>query len=137
MDLHIGSHILAKNLSSVHFAKTRFPQKRQYLPSNCQKHTYSKIFVLPKLLMLFIFQIGFYILLQNEPIKYGHRDFGCPLCSKRSNTKQHMEKHILTHTGEQPFACPYCTKRFNDYSNCRRHIRQCQQSTSSMNFFAE
>ena len=125
MDLHIGSDTSEK-LFLCTFCKKRFPPK---------------IFVvLPKLLMLMFihYQIGFYILLQNEPIKYGQRDFGCPLCSKRSNTKQHMEKHILTHTGEQPFACPYCTKRFNDYSNCRRHIRQCQQSSiSSRNFFAE
>ena len=121
--ISILAAILAKNFSSVHFVKTDFLQKYLLFCINfwCSVH----------------YQIGFYILLQNEPIKYGHRDFGCPLCSKRSNTKQHMEKHILTHTGEQPFACPYCTKRFNDYSNCRRHIRQCQQSISSMNFFAE
>ena len=77
------------------------------------------------------FQNWFTYSLQNAPIKYGQRDFGCPICSKRCNTKQHMEKHIRTHTGEQPYACQICQKRFNDFSNCRRHIKQCQ----SMNFF--
>ena len=77
------------------------------------------------------FQNWFTYSLQNAPIKYGQRDFGCPICSKRCNTKQHMEKHIRTHTGEQPYACQICQKRFNDFSNCRRHIKQCQ----SINFF--
>ena len=34
--------------------------------------------------------------------------FECPYCHRILKTRQNVQRHILTHTGEKPFQCPKC-----------------------------
>ena len=62
------------------------------------------------------------LILQNEPIYMGPRDYRCPFCPKISGTKQHMQTHIRIHTGEKPFSCKYCNYASSDKGNLNKHI---------------
>lgn len=51
----------------------------------------------------------------------------CPVCGKLfagAKRRYHLERHLITHTGERPFPCPYCPYRANVRENLLRHIRQ-------------
>ena len=64
-----------------------------------------------------------FIELQNVPIKLGHQEFGCPFCPKTTLRKDHMQNHIVTHTGERAYKCSYCPKAYTVYRSLFRHIK--------------
>jgi len=41
---------------------------------------------------------------------------------KSFKTKSHLQRHILTHTGEKPYHCNRCGSKFNQSSSLRNHI---------------
>nr|XP_045582688.1 chorion transcription factor Cf2-like isoform X29 [Procambarus clarkii] len=47
----------------------------------------------------------------------------CPYCTYSTVRKDHMSKHIRTHTGEKPFTCPHCIYSAASKDNLRQHIR--------------
>merc|ERR1739838_376429 len=47
----------------------------------------------------------------------------CSVCSYQSIKKDHLQKHIRTHTGEKPFACPYCPYCASQKTSLQNHIR--------------
>ncbi|XP_066976244.1 uncharacterized protein [Macrobrachium rosenbergii] len=47
----------------------------------------------------------------------------CPFCLYSTDRKDHMQKHIRTHTGEKPFVCPYCGYSAASKDNMRQHIK--------------
>ena len=51
------------------------------------------------------------IILQNEPMQLGDRQYACPYCNKIMKMKADVKRHIRTHTGEKPFACKFCPYR--------------------------
>lgn len=54
-------------------------------------------------------------------------DATCPVCLRNfigKNRKQHLENHILTHTGEKPFCCPHCPYRSSRKDILKGHIRK-------------
>lgn len=55
-------------------------------------------------------------------IKIGPREFACPFCTRISKSRNHMEDHIRTHTGEKPFSCPICSYACTQNSNLKRHM---------------
>ena len=59
---------------------------------------------------------------EKEPIKFGPRKYGCPICSKIMQTTTEIKRHILIHTGEKPFSCNECGKAYNQKSTLKRHI---------------
>ena len=63
-------------------------------------------------------------MLQNEfkPIRFGPSRFGCPFCSKMTQSQMDMKRHIRSHTGEKPFACPHCPHMCTLKSNLTKHI---------------
>jgi len=50
------------------------------------------------------------------------RKFHCSHCGKSFKTKSHLQRHILTHTGEKPYHCNRCGAKFNQSSSLRNHI---------------
>ncbi|GBO34750.1 Zinc finger protein 182, partial [Araneus ventricosus] len=38
-------------------------------------------------------------------------------------TKSDLNRHSLTHTGENPYECPICKKAFSDSSNRDKHYK--------------
>ena len=57
------------------------------------------------------------VVILKEP---NHACFACP---KAFAHKWMLERHLLTHTGEQPFACSICLRRFSLQASCLRHVR--------------
>lgn len=53
---------------------------------------------------------------------HGPRKFSCCHCGKSFKTKSHLQRHILTHTGEKPYHCNRCDCRFNQSSSLRNHV---------------
>ena len=49
-----------------------------------------------------------------------HTCFACP---KAFVNKWMLDRHILTHTGEQPYHCSICLRRFSLQASCLRHVR--------------
>lgn len=50
----------------------------------------------------------------------------CPACGKvfaGSKRRYHLERHLITHTGERPFPCPRCPYKANVRENLARHVR--------------
>lgn len=50
----------------------------------------------------------------------------CPACGKvfaGTKRRYHLERHLITHTGERPFPCPHCPYRANVRENLARHVR--------------
>ena len=71
-------------------------------------------------------QDDFVFLLQEgpNPIKLGANEYACPFCTSTMKKRDHMEQHILTHTGVKPFSCKLCTSNFTRKSSLQRHLEK-------------
>lgn len=49
--------------------------------------------------------------------------FKCDMCEHITNSKNSLEDHKRTHTGERPFQCAFCTYACNVVSNLKRHVQ--------------
>lgn len=59
----------------------------------------------------------------------------CSLCgfvSRGINSRQNLQHHMLTHTGEKPYQCAECSVRFLKKSNLKRHIHRQHLSLNSV-----
>ncbi|CAL4249273.1 unnamed protein product, partial [Meganyctiphanes norvegica] len=55
-------------------------------------------------------------------IKQG-RSYLCSVCPYQTAQKEHLQRHMRTHTGEKPFACTYCPYRSTQKISLQNHIR--------------
>ena len=62
--------------------------------------------------------------LQDEPIKLGPDQYGCPFCQFSTKRKDVMEKHICTHTGKKPFKCSFCSYSAVQNSDLKNHFKR-------------
>ncbi|XP_078696535.1 PR domain zinc finger protein 2-like isoform X1 [Branchiostoma floridae x Branchiostoma belcheri] len=51
------------------------------------------------------------------------KPFPCTQCGRNFSTKQGLERHLRTHSGEKPYKCGHCGKQFTTSTNMRRHER--------------
>lgn len=47
----------------------------------------------------------------------------CPECGKRFLRKDHLQGHMIIHTGERPHKCSYCDKTFIRQNHLKTHLR--------------
>lgn len=50
------------------------------------------------------------------------RKFQCDFCGRRFNRKEHVTRHLLTHTGESEFSCDVCGRGFSTKKSLVKHI---------------
>ena len=61
--------------------------------------------------------------LQIVPIKVGKDRWLCPICSKSMKYKQHVQRHILIHTGEKPYFCNDCNFSSSRSDKLKAHVK--------------
>ena len=48
--------------------------------------------------------------------------FACQQCPKKFSSKQHLEMHVVAHTGEIRFSCEQCPKKFRLKQHLEMHL---------------
>uniref|UniRef100_A0A3B3ZD93 C2H2-type domain-containing protein n=1 Tax=Periophthalmus magnuspinnatus TaxID=409849 RepID=A0A3B3ZD93_9GOBI len=51
------------------------------------------------------------------------KKYECPMCQKRFETMQKLQRHIRIHSGERPYSCLTCKKTFTKKSHLDRHLK--------------
>lgn len=49
----------------------------------------------------------------------------CHVCNREFFKKEHLTRHMRTHTKEKPFMCPACKKAFVRRDTLSRHVKSC------------
>nr|XP_061783864.1 zinc finger protein 33B-like isoform X3 [Nerophis lumbriciformis] len=55
--------------------------------------------------------------------KTDKKHWTCTVCDKSFSNKGHLNRHMMTHTGEKPFCCPVCNKKFSQRSPMASHMK--------------
>lgn len=53
------------------------------------------------------------------------KPFKCPTCEKPFARKDHLNRHILIHSGARPYECDICSKAFSRKDNKYKHMATC------------
>ena len=60
------------------------------------------------------------------------KPFACAICSYRAARKDHLTKHMRTHTNEKPYACTICSYRATQKSEHKDSKRVAQDPSVSI-----
>lgn len=58
-------------------------------------------------------------------VKSEQKPFKCPTCGKPFARKDHLNRHILIHSGARPYECDICSKAFSRKDNKYKHMATC------------
>ncbi|KEF62012.1 uncharacterized protein A1O9_03584 [Exophiala aquamarina CBS 119918] len=61
----------------------------------------------------------------------------CPICHNTFSRKEHLRRHLGTHSAIRRFVCETCSKGFNRRDALRRHIYTCVQYNKNEDKFSE
>lgn len=56
----------------------------------------------------------------------------CGLCGRMFAKKEHVRRHVLSHTGEKPFKCPDCARQFARQDILSRHRKKVHARDSTL-----
>jgi hypothetical protein len=59
--------------------------------------------------------------------------YECSLCSKRYKRREHLFRHISSHTSQRPYECHSCNGAFQRADVLKRHLRTCDGGVSRAN----
>lgn len=59
----------------------------------------------------------------NLMVEMNGKAFGCKWCDKSYKRKSHLNRHMITHTGDRPYKCDVCALRFKRSEDRLRHLR--------------
>ncbi|KAL6884459.1 fungal-specific transcription factor domain-containing protein [Trichoderma evansii] len=65
------------------------------------------------------------------------RVWKCPQCDQAFKKREHMVRHILSHTKEKPFACDICSKSYGRRDSLIRHTRTHSRVGGSLTLMTE
>lgn len=55
----------------------------------------------------------------------GSCKFECPVCFRQYKRREHLARHLSSHSSERPFQCSSCERTFQRLDVLRRHMRTC------------
>ncbi|KAI9932477.1 hypothetical protein ASPWEDRAFT_166131 [Aspergillus wentii DTO 134E9] len=60
-------------------------------------------------------------------------DLQCAQCAppKKFRRREHLLRHLASHTNKGPFACMYCTSSFKNSDSLKRHLKICKSRLQS------
>ncbi|XP_070701978.1 uncharacterized protein [Pempheris klunzingeri] len=113
--LHAGLRPFSCTLCGKHFSDSKG------LKRHGRVHRNGRIHVCQQCGKGFVYSFGLtkHIQMVHSRIK----PFVCQICNKGCFTKQDVEAHIRSHTGEKPFHCNLCDKKFTRRIELNVHLR--------------
>lgn len=71
--------------------------------------------------------------LAGSPEASGSPKYECSLCPKRYKRREHLFRHIGSHTSQRPYQCNSCDGAFQRADVLKRHLRTCDGGASRAN----
>ena len=57
--------------------------------------------------------------------EHSNRPYACPHCPHKSNTKDKLDRHLLSHsTPRESFQCEHCEKKFVFKNSLKKHLEK-------------
>ncbi|XP_028301530.1 axoneme-associated protein mst101(2)-like isoform X2 [Gouania willdenowi] len=120
LEKHVSMHYLYRPFTCKLCGKC-YPNSKAFKRHD-RVHRNGRIHVCPQCGKGFVYRYGLakHIRMVHSRIK----PFVCQICNKSYATRQDVESHTRSHTGEKPFSCEFCEKRFIRRVQLNMHLRR-------------